>query len=234
MSAMKFDEVMKELESHHNPLSVEGMKKGGINPEKAFGVKIPVLRKMAKKIGKNHDLALELWELGYRETMILASMIDNPKEVTENQMEKWVSSPYFSYWEIVDQTCMNLFFITSFATAKVMEWSTREEELVKRAAFALIAVMAWKDKEAQDSKFIIYFPIIKREAIDERNNVKKAVNWALRQIGKRNLNLNFMACELAEEIMKIDSKSAKWIAKDALKELTSESVQTRLKKQKMN
>ena len=225
---MKLDEVMKEIESHYDSTSIEGMKRGGINPDKTFGVKIPVLRKMAKKIKKNHTLALELWELGYRETMILASMIDDPLEVTESQMEKWVSSPYFSYWEIVDQTCMNLFYLTNSAVTKVGEWSTREEEFVKRAAFALIAVLAWKDKNAEDSSFINFFPIIKRESIDERHNVKKAINWALRQIGKRNKSLNSKAIKIADEILKIDSKSAKWIAKDALKELTSDAVQGRL------
>lgn len=225
---MKLDEVMKELESHRDSASIEGMKRGGINPDKAFGVKIPILRKMAKRIKKNHNLALELWELGYRETMILAAMIDDPAEVTSEQMEKWVASPYFSYWEIVDQTCMNLFYLTSSAISKINEWSTREEEFVKRAAFALIAVIAWKDKNAGDSRFISFFPLIKKEAIDERHNVKKAVNWALRQIGKRNLELNSKACKVAEEIMEMDSKSAKWIAKDALKELKSEAVQQRL------
>ena len=118
---MNREEILKELKSLHDPVSVEGMKRGGINPDKAFGVKIPVLRKMAKRIKKNHNLALELWDLGYRETMILAAMIDDPAQVTENQMERWVLSEYFSYWEVVDQTCMNLFYLTEFAYQKAIE-----------------------------------------------------------------------------------------------------------------
>jgi 3-methyladenine DNA glycosylase AlkD len=227
---MNQEEILKELKSFYDPKSIEGMKRGGINPEKAFGVKIPILRKMAKRIKKNHDLALELWDLGYRETMILAAMIDDPAQVTEEQMEKWIISEYFSYWEVVDQTCMNLFYLTKFAYEKALEWSSREEEFVKRAAFALMAVLAWKDKEATDEKLEKFFSYIVKEAADERNNVKKAVNWALRQIGKRNLSLNKKALNTANQILEIDSKSAQWIAKSAIKELESDAVQERLRK----
>jgi 3-methyladenine DNA glycosylase AlkD len=227
---MNSEEILKELKSFYDPNSIEGMKRGGINPDKAFGVKIPILRKMAKKIGKNHDLALELWEMGYRETMILAAMIDDPAQVTEDQMEKWVISEYFSYWEVVDQACMNLFYLTEFAYSKAIEWSSREEEFVKRAAFALMAVLAWKDKNAEDSKLDTFFKYIIKESDDNRNNVKKAVNWALRQIGKRNLSLNKKACRVAKEILELESKSSKWIARDAIKELESESIQERLRK----
>lgn len=227
---MSVEEIIKELKSFYDPSSVEGMKRGGINPEKAFGVKIPILRKMAKKLKTNHNLAQELWDLGYRETMILAAMIDDPMQVTEEQMEKWVASEHFSYWEIVDQTCMNLFYLTRFAYKKAVEWSSREEEFVKRAAFALMAVLAWKDKEVVDSKLELFFNYIKKESLDNRNNVKKAINWALRQIGKRNLTLNKKACAVAKEIFEIEAKSSKWIAKDAIKELESDSVQERLRK----
>ena len=224
---MNLEEVLNELKSQSNPTNVEGMIRFGINPDKVFGVRIPILRKMAKKIKKNHKLAQQLWDLVYRETMILGAMIDNPSQVTQTQMEEWVSSPYFTYWEIVDQTCMNLFYLTDYAYIKATEWSSRKEEFVKRAAFALIAVLAWKDKEADDKKLLQFFPFIKNESIDDRNNVKKAVNWALRQIGKRNLILNKKAIELAKEIQKKDSKSAKWIARDAIKELESDSIQSR-------
>ncbi|MHA2308476.1 MAG: DNA alkylation repair protein [Candidatus Heimdallarchaeaceae archaeon] len=226
---MNREEILKELKSFHDPSSVEGMKRGGINPDKVFGVKIPILRKMAKKIKTNHDLAQELWDLGYRETMILAAMIDDPDQVTEEQMEKWVISKYFSYWEVVDQTCMNLFFLTKFAYEKAIEWSSRTEEFVKRAAFALMAVLAWKDKKAENNKFETFFTYIKKESVDDRNNVKKAVNWALRQIGKRNLSLNMKACKIAKEILEIESKSSKWIARDAIKELESDAIQKRLR-----
>lgn len=228
---MKIKDIIEKFEIMHDPTSIEGMKKGGINPERAYGIKIPVLRKMAKNIKKNRELAQELWELGYRETMILAGMIDDPAQVTEKQMDDWISSPFFSYWEIVDQTCMNLFYLTENAYKKAVEWSSREGEFEKRASFALMAVLAWKDKTAHNSSFEDFLPIIKKEATDNRNNVKKAVNWALRQIGKRNLYLNSKALETAKEILEIDSRSSKWIARDAIKELESEAIQRRLKQQ---
>jgi 3-methyladenine DNA glycosylase AlkD len=226
---MILDEVLEELESKKgSPEDIEGMARFGINPEKLYGIRIPVLRKMAKKIKKNHQLAQQLWDLGYRETMILGAMIGDPSLLTEAQIEKWVSSPYFNYWEVVDQACMNLFYLTDYAHAKAVEWIGREEEFVKRAGFSLIAVLAWKDKDAKDEDFINFFPFIKKESTDERNNVKKAVNWALRQIGKKNLNLNKKAIELAYQIQEIDSKTARWIAKDAIKELESDKIQSRI------
>ncbi len=225
---MKLEEILEELESlKGSSKDIEGMIRFGINPEKLYGIRIPVLRKLAKKIKKNHQLAQQLWDLGYRETMILAAMIDDASLVTEAQMEQWVSSPYFSYWEVVDQACMNLFYLTDYAFSKAIEWSSREEEFVKRASFSLIAVLAWKDKVAEDQEFIRFFPFIEKESTDERSNVKNAVNWALRQIGKRNLNLNREAVILAKQILEIDSKSTKWIAKNALKELESDKIQSR-------
>ena len=224
---MQVGKIIQKLESLSNPKAIEGMKKFGITPEENFGVSIPNLRKIAKEIGKDHELAQQLWEINIRETRILASMIDDPALVTEKQMEKWVKE--FDYWEICDQVCQNLFACTKFANQKAIEWGGRDEEFVKRAGFALMAWLAFKDKKAKDEQFEKFLPIIKREATDNRNFVKKAVNWALRQIGKRNLNLNKEAIELAREIQKIDSKSAKWIAKDALRELTSKAIQERLK-----
>jgi 3-methyladenine DNA glycosylase AlkD len=155
-------------------------------------------------------------------------MIEDPSKVTETQMENWVSD--FNTWDICDQCCMNLFRKTSFAYQKIFEWSKRDEEFVKRAAFTLIAVLAVHDKQAADDKFEQFFPIIIRASSDNRNYVKKAVNWALRQIGKRNINLNRMAIEIAIEIHKIDAKSAKWVASDALRELKDEKVQNKLLK----
>jgi 3-methyladenine DNA glycosylase AlkD len=224
---MQYKNILKRLKALSNPKAIEGMAKFGITPKRTFGVSIPNLRKIAKEIGKNHELAQKLWELNIRETRILASMIDDPKSVTEEQMENWVKE--FDYWEICDQVCQNLFTYTKFAYQKAIEWSKRDEEFVKRAGFALMAWLAFKDKEAKDEQFEKFLPIIKREATDNRNFVKKAVNWALRQIGKRNLSLNKKAIKLARRIQKIDSKSAKWIAKDAIKELTSKAIQERLK-----
>ena len=225
---MQFEEIITELESLSNPEDVEGRARFGINHTKTYGVRMPELRRIAKAAGKDHDLAEKLWNAGYGETKILAGLIEDPKMFTEDQMEKWVSE--FDSWDVCDQCCINLFRKTPFAYKKVFEWSTREEEFVKRAAFAMIAVLAVHDKKADDNKFEEFFPLIINESVDNRNFVKKAVNWALRQIGKRNLNLNKRAVEIAEEISTIDSKSAKWIATDAIRELKSEKVRERLKK----
>jgi len=224
---MQYDDILKKLKSLSRARAVEGMAKYGITPERTYGVSIPNLRKIAKEIGKDHKLAQQLWELNIRETRILAGMIDDPVLVTEKQMDKWVKE--FDYWEICDQVCQNLFIYTKFAYQKAIEWSKRDEEFVKRAGFALMAWLAFKDKEARDEQFEKFLPIIKREATDNRNFVKKAVNWALRQIGKRNIGLNTKAIETAKEIQKIESKSAKWIAQDAIKELTSDAIKKRLK-----
>jgi len=223
---MEIDEIITLLNSLSNPKSIEGMARYGINPEKTLGVSIPALRKMAKDIGKSHALAQQLWDTGFHEARILAGMIDEPDKVDDSQMEQWVRD--FDSWGVCDQCCMNLFDMTGFAYLKAIEWSSREEEFVKRAGFALMAVLASHDKKAGDEAFLKFFPAIEKESVDERNYVKKAVNWALRQIGKRNINLNRMAVETAKYIRKIDSRAARWIAADALKELAGEAVQNRL------
>ncbi len=225
---MKFEEIIKELESLSNPEDVEGMARFGINPKKTYAVRILELRRIAKKTGKNHELALELWETGYRETRIIACMIEDPKKLSSEQMDNWAEE--FDFWEICDQCCMKLFRMTPFAYQKVFQWSKREEEFVKRAAFTLIAVLAVHDKKAADEKFEQFLPIIIRESTDNRNYVKKGVNWALRHIGKRNISLNRKAISTAEDMQKIPDKSAKWIAADALRELKSDKVQERLSK----
>lgn len=222
----KLEQIIKELESLSSPEDREGMARFGINTEKVFAVRMPELSRIAKQAGKNHELALKLWDADYNETKILASMIDDPKLVTEEQMEKWALG--FNSWDVCDQACMKLFRKTPFAYEKVFEWSKRKEEFVKRAAFTLIATLAVHDKKEPDEKIEQFFPIIVSESTDERIYVKKAVNWALRQIGKRNLKLNKKAIDLAEEIDKINSRSAKWIAKDALRELKSDKIQRRL------
>lgn len=226
---MDYDEIIQELEAQSNPQDVEGMARFGINPQKTYAVRIPELKKIAKKVGKNHQLAAQLWEAGYRETRILACMIEDPKQVTSEQMDVWATE--FDYWEICDQCCMKLFRMTPFAYQKVFEWSESEEEFKKRAAFALIAVLAVHDKKAPDEKFEQLFPLIIKESTDNRLYVKKAVNWALRHIGKKNIILNRKAINVASEIQKIDSKSAKWIASDALREIKSAKVQERLYRQ---
>ena len=224
---MTYEETLKKLKSLGNPKNVEGMARFGINPENTYGVSIPNLRKLAKEIGKNHGLAQKLWDSGIHEAKILAGMVDDPKQVTKGQMDAWAAD--FDSWDVCDQGCMNLFDKTTVAYEKAIEWSKKDREFEKRAGFALMACLAWHDKESADSKFMKFFPLIKNGSTDERNFVKKAVNWALRQIGKRNKNLNKAAIEIAKEIQKLDSKPAKWIASDALRELQSSSVQKRLR-----
>ena len=223
---MNLEEILEKLKSLSNPKNVEGMARFGINSENTLGVSIPDLRNLAKETGKNHLLAQRLWNSGIHEARILAGMIDLPERVTEKQMEHWVKD--FYSWDVCDQVCSNLFDKTKFAYPNAIKWSKRNEEFIKRAGFVLMAALAVHDKEADNQKFMRFLPVIKREANDERNFVKKAVNWALRQIGKRNSALNKIAIQTAKEIQKIDSKSAKWIASDALRELTSEAVQKKL------
>ncbi len=220
-------EVIATLRSLSNPSAVSSMSRFGIKADKAFGVSVPALRKLARSIGKDHTLAQGLWDTGLHEARELATMIADPKQVTEDLMERWVKD--IDSWDVCDHCCGNLWDKTPFAYRKACDWSRRPEEFVKRAAFSLMAALAVHDKAESDDAFIKFLPIIKRESTDERNFVKKAVNWTLRQIGKRNRNLNRKAIETAREIQKLDSKSAKWIAADALRELTNDKVQSRMR-----
>jgi len=224
---MQYKEIIKKLKSLADPKNVEGMARFGINSNNTLGISVYVVRDIAKEIGKNHKLAKQLWDSKIHEARLLAGFIDMSEKVTEKQMERWVKD--FDSWDICDQLCANLFDKTPFAYKKSFQWSKRKEEFVKRAGFVLMAVLSVHDKKAEDKKFEKFFPLIKKHSIDERNFVKKAVNWALRQIGKRNISLNKKAIKIAKEIKKIDSRSAKWIASDALRELTSDKVQKRLK-----
>ena len=219
-------EILKELKSSSDPKAVEGMARFGINPKNTYGVSIPRIRAIAKKVGKNHGLAQELWNSGIHEARILAGMVDDPEMVTAKQLDRWVKN--FDSWDVCDQCCSNLFGEAEFAYKKAFEWSSKEEEFVKRAGFVMMAMLAVHDKGMKDEEFVRFLPIIKKKSADERNFVKKAVNWALRQIGKRNSNLNAAAVKTAKEIQKIDSKSARWIAADALRELTSDAVQKKV------
>ncbi len=224
---MDFNDIIRKLETLSNPKVREGMARYGITPEHTFGVSLPELREIAKAAGQNHELAVRLWERDSRETRILASMIEDPNMVSEEQVEDWVKE--FDYWEICDQCCMNLFEKMESAYEKAVQWSRDEREFVKRAGFVLMARLAVSDKKREDREFERFFPLIKREAKDSRNYVKKAVNWALRQIGKRSLNLNSKAIDTAEEIKKMENESARWIASDAIRELTGDAVQKRVR-----
>lgn len=219
---MNVKEVIKKLEEVSNPEDIEGMARFGISPKRTYGIRMPILKSIAKECGKSHELAKELWEIDTRETRIIASLVDMPEFVSSQQMDDWVNE--FDYWEICDQCCINLFRKTRYAYNKIYEWTKNDKEFVKRAGFALIATLAVHDKKKDNETFEKLLVLTKNEASDERNYVKKAVNWALRQVGKRNKYLNKKAISMANEIDKINSKSAHWIAKDALRELESEKV----------
>lgn len=221
------EEILERLRKMANPANVAGMSRYGINPENTLGISIPKLRLLAKEIGKDHSLAQDLWTSGIHEARILAAFIDDPKQVTEAQMEQWAAD--FDSWDVCDQVCGNLFDRTPYAYQKAVDWSSREAEFVKRSGFALMAWLPVHDKKARDEQFELFFPAIIAQSTDSRNFVRKSVNWALRNIGKRNRWLNQRAIETAQEIACIDSKTARWIANDALKELTSLAVQSRLK-----
>jgi 3-methyladenine DNA glycosylase AlkD len=223
---MELKQILAKLKSMSNPDAIVGMARFGINPDNTYGITIPQLLELAKKTGKDHQLAKALWQSGIRDARILACMIDDPQAVTEKQLENWVKD--FDSWDVCDQCCNRLFQKTNFAYQKALEWVDRKEEFVKRAGFVLMCTIAVHHKKLDDGQFDPFFELIKREAADERNFVLKAVNWALRQIGKRNRALNKKAVALAGEIQQIDSKAARWIAADALRELTSEKIRKRL------
>jgi 3-methyladenine DNA glycosylase AlkD len=204
------------------------MARFGIVAQKVYGGwSVPALKKLAREIGRHHTLAQELWASEIYEARALATMIDEPAKVTPRQMNQWAKD--FDNWAICDGACINLFRYTRFAHRKCLEWSARPQEFVKRAAFALMAGLAVADKAASDEAFLRFLPLIKSAALDERNMVKKGVNWALRQIGKRNAPLNRAALAIADEIHRLDSRAARWIASDARRELASPAVQQRLK-----
>jgi len=228
MASKSCAEIVDWIKSMENQHNVEGMARYGINPENNYGVSVTTLRETAKDIGKDHDLAVELWDTGIRDARILAPYIEDWEMVTDEQLESQVLE--INSWDVCDNYCGSLFLRMPEAYVKAEVWSTREEEFVKRAGFVLMARLAVKDKKADDKKFEHFFPMIKREAKDERNYVKKAVNWALRSIGKRNLRLHKKALKLARELKERKSKSARWIGSDALRELESGKVIERLKR----
>jgi 3-methyladenine DNA glycosylase AlkD len=225
-NAMSTDEVIRLFESMSNPASREGMARYGIKVDNAFCISMPELRSLAKELKKDHKLALELWDTGYHEAKILAALVDDPKLVTEGQMDRWVAG--FDSWDVCDQCCSNLFDKTQYAYGKALAWSQDEREFVRRAGFVMMATLAVHDKKTPDKVFELFFPFIIKGSADDRNFVKKAVNWSLRQIGKKNLELNKKAIEAARQIQAMDSKGARWIAADALRELQSPAVQKKL------
>ena len=204
------------------------MSRFGIDTTRAVGVTVTELRRFARDLGHDHELAAALWASGVHEARLLASLVDEPAMVSEAQMDAWVAD--LDSWDVCDGVCGNLFDRTPFALDKAVEWSSREPEFEKRAAFALMASAAVHRKDLPDAAFASLLPVIRAQAIDERNYVKKAVSWALRQIGKRSSGLNSQAVRTAERIERIDSPAARWVARDALRELRSDAVQARLRK----
>jgi 3-methyladenine DNA glycosylase AlkD len=221
-------DVVRTLERLGDRSRLEGMARFGIDTTRAVGVTVTELRRLARDLGPDHELAAALWASGVHEARLLASLVDEPATVSEAQMEAWVAD--LDSWDVCDGVCSNLFDRTPFALDKAVEWSRREPEFQKRAAFALMASAAVHRKDLPDAAFASLLPVIRAQAIDERNYVKKAVSWALRQIGKRSSGLNSRAVRTAERIERIDSRAARWVARDALRELRSDAVQARLRK----
>jgi len=229
---MNVSDILSELEALGSPANVEGMARFRIVAVKAFGIPTPVIKNYAKELKKKaenrHALALELWKTGIYDARAVAFLIDDPKQVTRDQMNSWAND--FDNWATVDGACGYLFCRTPLAYEMVAEWVVLDAEYVKRAGFSLIAYLAVHDKAAPDDRLAAFLPLIEQHADDDRNFVKKAVNWALRQIGKRNLELNSLAIEAANRIKHQGSRSARWIAADALRELTSDPVRQRLER----
>ena len=222
---MSYEEVIEqlyELENQEKVIFKEN--KFGIVSNNSLGIYHKDLRAIAKNIGKDSQLAVQLFDSGIYEARILCSKIFNPKELTESLMEKWVST--FENWEVCDSFCMAIFAKSDFALTKILEWSEREPEFEKRAAFATMAAYCMADKNSENELFCQFFPLIKSAATDERLYVKKGVNWALRNIGKRNIDLKKEAIKVSKELLKAESKSSIWIAKNALKELQKEGIRT--------
>src|SRR5205809_3380299 len=218
--------ALEELRALGERRNVDGMARFGIRAKVVYGVAKPKMDLLARRIGKDHPLALELWASGVHDARILAGMIDLPEDVSAGQMDRWVRD--FDNWDVCDGTCCHLFVFAAPARKKALLWCRRKEEFIKRAGFALMAYLAYRDKEASDAQFRKMLPLIEREAYDDRNFVRKAVNWALRNIGKRNLRLNREAIRAAERIRRQGTRSARWIATDALRELQGAAVQARL------
>jgi len=216
---MTYSQIIQKLKKNRNQRNIDGMARFGIRGKNILGIPKPVLDRMARSIGKDHPLALRLWDSGIHEARILAALVDVPAEVTVSQMEKWAGD--FDTWDICDQVCSHLFDRTAYAHGKTLQWSKRKREFEKRAGFVLMAALSVHDKKAKDKVFLTYLPILRRESWDDRNFVKKAVNWALRQIGKRNPRLKRAAMAEAKRIQKLGTPSARWIAADALRELSS-------------
>ncbi|MGB3589706.1 MAG: DNA alkylation repair protein [Tunicatimonas sp.] len=224
---MTAEQILIQLHDLADPAYLPKIQRFGILTDQALGIRIPMLRQLAKPYCQQHELALDLWDSGVHEAQILATLVDDHRQVTEEQLENWVTD--IQSWDLCDQACSNLFWRTPFAYRKATEWCQRSEEFVKRTGFVLMTALVIHDKKMPEDQIIALFPYLEMEAYDNRNFVKKAINWMLRQTGKRSLSLNQQAINLAQEIGQQKYLSAQWIAHDALRELQSEKTQMRLK-----
>ncbi|MBO6574366.1 MAG: DNA alkylation repair protein [Rhodothermales bacterium] len=224
---MSAQEIISHLESLSDEKNVAGMARFGIQGGRVLGISMPVLHALAKEHRKQHTLALALWDSGIHEARILAVLVADPAQVTRDQAERWAHD--LESWDVCDQLCMRLLHRVPFAWDLAQDWCRREHEFVKRAGFVLPAVMSFKNKKVPDQRFLEFFPELLRGASDPRNYVKKAVSWAIREIGKRRPGLHPEALNLCDEILALDTPPARWIARDALRELTSEKVLARVR-----
>ena len=222
----RVDDILAWLQRRGTQRNREGMARYGIRSARAFGVSMATMRPLVTRLGRDHDLAIALWETGWLEARVLASFVDDPAQVTRAQMERWCRA--FDNWAVCDSVCLHLFDKTPHAFDKVTQWSRRTREFERRAAFALLASLAVHDRRAPDDAFTSRVVLIESAATDERNFVKKAVNWALRQVGKRNAALNAAAVTLARRLAASGSRPARWVGKDALRELTSATTLARI------
>lgn len=228
LPASRAQAILRKLESLGNPANVAGMARFGIRSARVFGVSLPAIRCVAKAIGRDHELAGALWQTGAHEARLIAGLIDDPGRVTLAQMERWVRQ--FDNWALCDGTCGNLFDRTPHAVGQAVAWAARPEEYVKRAGFVMMASLAVHDKTAPDSLFLAFLAIVEREADDPRNFVKKAVNWALRQVGKRNMTLHAEALRVGRRLVTRPTPAPRWVGRDALRELTNEKTLARMRR----
>jgi 3-methyladenine DNA glycosylase AlkD len=225
------EEVLDCLHAKSSKKFLEEMgSRYGIHTDKAMGVPMSAVLKLAKEVGGNHELAAALWKTGWYEARTVAALIEEPGRVSSAQMDRWCRD--FDNWAICDTVCFKLFDRTAHAFEKVGQWAERKEEFVKRAAFALLASLALHDKSADDAKFLNCFPLIERASADDRNFVKKGVSWALRSIGRRNADLYKATVDLAEHLNTSGNGAARWIARDVLKDLTRATVKSRAQAKK--
>jgi 3-methyladenine DNA glycosylase AlkD len=223
---MNKNEVLTWLERRGTRRTVEEMARYGIEAKRAFGVTMGTLLTLRRRLGKDHALAEALWASGWYEARLLAALVGDPQRVTRRQMNAWAAG--FENWGDCDTACFHLFDRTPFAWEKARQWAASPREFVKRAAFALMACLALHDKTASNERFLALLPLIEKGARDERNFVKKGVNWALRAIGRRNLALNAAALKVATRLAQSEEAACRWVGKDALRELTSPKVRSRL------